>query len=272
MFQWYRDALRCYVYLSGVEKGISTGEELRNSRWFTRGWTLQELLAPLELVFFARDWTVVGHLTKATQATTDRTICRSDLLATPQSNVDLSDIISNITKIPVDFLIRRKTIAQACVAQRMYWASNRETTRAEDRAYSLMGLFDISMPIIYGEGLPRAFSRLQREIIARSPDQSILAWYDAATSSHQLLATSPESFSNSGAVTQMPRSHSLALETSTNWSSFAMTNLGLRITLPLSKIQAMGGFATEIVLRQRYIVLWRTATVVSDACISILFF
>jgi hypothetical protein len=87
------------------------------------------------------------------------------------------------------------------------------TTRAEDRAYSLMGLFDINMPIIYGEGLEKAFARLQRGIISRSPDQSIFAWFESNASSHRFLAESPDCFRNSGKVKQMDRSRSLRIDT-----------------------------------------------------------
>jgi acyl carrier protein len=223
MFQWYKLAAKCYVYLSDVPSDEETREQMfEKSKWFTRGWTLQELLAPQELVFFAQDWTSIGY--KASIGANDQD---SD-----EGCVDLTKEISRITEIPIEYLMGQKAISQACLAQRMYWAARRETTRAEDRAYSLMGLFDINMPILYGEGLEKAFGRLQREIIHRSPDQSILAWYNTHASSHRMLADSPDCFRNSRAVTQMERSP-LGFDTWSNWSCFVMTNLGLQITLPL---------------------------------------
>jgi acyl carrier protein len=240
MSQWYKNASRCYVYLAKPEIHTDPMVRFTSNRWFSRGWTLQELLAPHALVFLARDWTVIGCLDKVFRKAAggfDRQV-HSPVVCLPQDEV--AEEISAATEIPVDFLVGRKVIGQACVAQRMYWASRRRTTRAEDRAYSLMGLFDINMPIIYGEGLEKAFGRLQREVIHRSPDQSIFAWYDRSATSHRLLATSPEQFRESGTVTQMSRSQSLTLETSTDWSAFAMSNLGLQITLPLSTSRVNG--------------------------------
>jgi acyl carrier protein len=238
MFQWYKMAARCYVYLSDVPNCAEIHQMFGKSRWFTRGWTLQELLAPRYLLFFAQDWEAIGYKASAVKGAANQTACDHDSEATTLPFLDLTNDISKITEIPIDFLVGRKAIGQACLAQRMYWAARRETTRSEDCAYSLMGLFDINMPILYGEGLEKAFSRLQREIIHRSPDQSIFAWYDPHASSHRLLADSPACFRNSGAVTQMGRSQSLALDTSSNWSCFVMTNLGLQITLPLSTTQS----------------------------------
>jgi hypothetical protein len=233
MFQWYKLAAKCYVYLSDVPSDEETREQMfEKSRWFTRGWTLQELLTPQELVFFAQDWTSIGY--KASIVANDQ---NSDEVC-----ADLTKEISRITEIPIEYLVGQKAIGQACLAQRMYWAARRDTTRAEDRAYSLMGLFDINMPILYGEGLEKAFSRLQQEIIHRSPDQSIFAWYNTHASSHRMLADSPDCFRNSGAVTRMGRSESLAFDTSSNWSGFVMTNLGLQITLPLVTTQSKWQF------------------------------
>ncbi|KAH8909336.1 HET-domain-containing protein, partial [Coniochaeta sp. PMI_546] len=162
MFQWYGKAKRCYVYLADVNSGAHALQELKKSRWFTRGWTLQELIAPANIVFFARDWTA---------------ICQTQRYQELRSVHDnLTVRISRITGIPREILTGKKSISQTCVAQRMYWASRRLTTRPEDRAYSLMGLFNISMPILYGEGLEKAFDRLQRVIMSKTPDQSIFAW------------------------------------------------------------------------------------------------
>jgi len=202
---------------------------LKKSQWFTRGWTLQELLAPQKIVFYAQDWLAIGYKASNREAEAQ--------LGFSSSYINLADELSTITNIPTDFLAGKRALWQACVAQRMFWASCRKTTRAEDRAYSLMGLFDISMPILYGEGLDKAFTRLQREIINTIPDQSILAWYRSDAISYRLLAESPDCFQNSGAVTQLDRRGSLSLEVATNWSSFSMTNLGLRITLPMTKME-----------------------------------
>jgi len=126
MYLWYKDSGVCYAYLSDVPsidlqavQEIRGSVPFRQSRWFTRGWTLQELLAPDELVFYAQDWTKIG----------------------PRSS--LESLIKEITRIPLP------EWRGACVAQIMSWASGRETTRSEDAAYCLMGLFGVNMPLLY---------------------------------------------------------------------------------------------------------------------------
>ena len=154
MYQWYALADICYAFLADVPAGDdhrARGSHFRRSRWFTRGWTLQELVAPLGVVFFAKDWTGIG------------------------SKVILGDLIAEITKIDYNALLRVEPLETFSVAQRFSWASGRETTRVEDQAYSLLGMFDINMPTLYGEG-ERAFRRLQEEIMRRTPDQSLFAW------------------------------------------------------------------------------------------------
>ena len=156
MYLWYGQANACYAYLADVpsaEDPRATDSSFRKSRWFTRGWTLQELIAPRSLTFLSAEWEVIG------------------------SKFALDDLIEEITGIPDAALLHRKTLDNFSVAQRLSWASARETTRIEDRAYSLLGIFDISMPTLYGEG-ERAFRRLQEEILLRVPDQSLFAWKD----------------------------------------------------------------------------------------------
>jgi len=154
MFRWYAEAGMCYAYLTDVSPGNDHRDGLSSffaSRWFRRGWTLQELLAPEEVRFFDSDWGLIG------------------------TKEDYSHEIELITGIPRHFLLGWDDFRQASVAQRMSWAACRETTRIEDMAYCLLGIFDITMPMIYGEG-DRAFRRLQQEIIRACPDHSILAW------------------------------------------------------------------------------------------------
>ncbi|KAF8857863.1 HET-domain-containing protein, partial [Acephala macrosclerotiorum] len=153
MFQWYRDAGICYAYLSDVDSSGDPSKKASSfaqSRWFTRGWTLQELLAPAELVFLASDWVEIG---------TKRSLC---------------DAVSDITRISKKVLEECRW-SEYSVAQKMSWAAGRNTTRLEDEAYCLMGLFDVNMPLLYGEGR-KAFSRLQQEILKQSDDPSIFAW------------------------------------------------------------------------------------------------
>ncbi|OJT06823.1 Vegetative incompatibility protein HET-E-1 [Trametes pubescens] len=154
MYRWYEAAVVCYAYLSDVRSApgpIAQTSEFFFSLWHTRGWTLQELLAPDIVVFLSASWAYLG--TKAS------------LASVLQLRLDIHPLI--LTKvIPV---------REICVAQVMSWAASRVTTREEDRAYCLMGLFGAHMPTLYGEG-SRAFVRLQEAIWERKPDASIFAW------------------------------------------------------------------------------------------------
>ncbi|KAF2832835.1 HET-domain-containing protein [Ophiobolus disseminans] len=147
MFRWYHEAVKCYAYLSDVSTIGSTGGSVtfQESRWFTRGWTLQELLAPKSVEFFSTE---------------------GDLLGSKSSRVKA---IARITGISTEALLGR-AMSQFSVEERMAWASRRETTREEDIAYSLFGMFDIHMPLIYGEGKEKALRRLRKEIRELSGD------------------------------------------------------------------------------------------------------
>jgi hypothetical protein len=148
MWRWYHEAAVCFAYLSDVNRPRErvlavVAPELRASRWFTRGWTLQELIAPKEMSFFARDWTYLGQKSKATP---------------------FRSLLTEITGIDEFVLAGLTRLDEISVAQRMKWASGRNTVRIEDSAYCLMGIFSVTMPILYGEG-HRAFIRLQEEIL-----------------------------------------------------------------------------------------------------------
>jgi hypothetical protein len=149
MFRWYQNATRCYVYLPDVsvcnpQDGDSEWSprwkpEFRRSKWFTRGWTLQELIAPASVEFFSKEEQILGN--KQT----------------------LEQTLHEITGINVQAL-RKRPLSQFSVKDRMSWAEKRQTKREEDEAYCLLGIFDIHMPLIYGEGRIKALSRLQKEI------------------------------------------------------------------------------------------------------------
>ncbi|XRM47648.1 hypothetical protein ABZX51_010617 [Aspergillus tubingensis] len=167
MYLWYQKAELCYAILADVQ----SEDEIYKSRWLTRGWTLQELIAPSRVMFLNESWEVLG----------DRATLR--------------DRLSEYTGIPAGILSGEEDLETSSVAQRMSWAAKRQTRRVEDRAYSLMGIFNVNMPLIYGEG-ENAFIRLQEEIMRISDDQSLFAW---ASSDDRggLLATSPAAFAHS---------------------------------------------------------------------------
>jgi hypothetical protein len=145
MFRWYRNTARCYLYLTDVLTNHRTDVSpepwetpFRNSRWFTRGWTLQELIAPPSVEFFCPNGRRIGD------------------------KKSLEGHIKNITGIPVSAL-RGSLLSEFSFEERVLWTDNRETEREEDLVYSLLGIFDISMPVIYGEGRENVFRRLNRE-------------------------------------------------------------------------------------------------------------
>ncbi|KAK4446701.1 ankyrin repeat-containing domain protein [Podospora aff. communis PSN243] len=162
MFLWYQEATVCYAYLDDVpprsaevlspppDPGLF-GWKFQKSKWFTRGWTLQELLAPSMVIFLNEAWEEIG------------------------TKESLSEVISQITNIPEAVLLGIESIDEVCIATKMTWAAYRETTRTEDIAYCLMGIFNINMPVMYGER-ERAFLRLQEEILKVTDDHSIFAW------------------------------------------------------------------------------------------------
>ena len=154
MFRWYASAEVCFAYLADVPRDCklrAPESPFRHAKWHTRGWTLQELLAPLTVYFLSKDWRVIA------------------------TKLEHADLITAITGIPEKALTRQRHITSFSAAERMSWASRRNTTRIEDRAYCLMGIFDVNLPTIYGEG-DRAFQRLQHEIMKNSFDTSLFAW------------------------------------------------------------------------------------------------
>lgn len=200
MYQWYQNSQTCFVYLRDLPpKDIAHKKErnnaFRKSEWFRRGWTLQELLAPSRVIFCDREWKVYG------------------------GKVRLSQEIAEITGIAEPFLKGTHALHQASVAMRMSWASDRQTTKPEDKAYCLLGLFDVHMPLLYGEK-HKAFMRLQEELLKRSDDESIFAW-TADCPQWGMLAPSPEAFRDSSNVVDF-RLHP------EQRMPYEMTNKGLR--------------------------------------------
>lgn len=175
MFNWYHHSQVCYTYLSDVP-----GKDFTESEWFTRGWTLQELIAPQQVHFFDSQWEKIGDRLSLLESIVKVTGIDRRVLGGRQHHrycEGSENRLYGLTcRCGMDTSYRafRLLLSSFSVATRMSWASRRVTKRVEDQAYALLGLFNVNMPLLYGEGT-KAFRRLQEEIIRTSNDQSILA-------------------------------------------------------------------------------------------------
>lgn len=168
MFRYYERAAVCYAYLADVsatrdERGILI--DLPQSDWFNRGWTLQELIAPSDLRFYSKNWEMLG------------------------TRSELCNVLHEITNIDVMVLQQKKDLSLISVSRRMSWASRRKTSRVEDIAYCLLGIFQVNMALIYGEG-SKAFFRLQEEIMKTTYDHTLFLWGDFVEPPTDRLITS----------------------------------------------------------------------------------
>jgi hypothetical protein len=160
MFRYYRGAVKCYAYLTDVFCAVNASSSawegpFRKSRWFTRGWTLQELLAPAVVEFYSAQDQRLGD---------KESFC---------------SLLHDATRIPVE-ASRGQALDTFSIEERMEWAAGRQTTEVEDGAYCLLGLFNIFMPLIYGEGKESAMTRLWREL-DRCPAAGMAACADCST-------------------------------------------------------------------------------------------
>lgn len=182
MYRWYERAALCVVYLDDVtatEDRSKLRNRLSRSLWFTRGWTLQELIAPRNVLFLDRNWRSIG--TRAL----------------------LAETIEKVTSIPADCLGNSSIVHRLPIAERMKWLSGRQTTREEDLAYCMLGILDVNIPLLYGQG-KRAFMRLQKEYLQTNNDESIFIWttfdgleaeLDGGNSTSTIFAPAPACFS-----------------------------------------------------------------------------
>lgn len=202
MFRWYKESAVCFAFLSDVRSRARTRCLFGNSRWFTRGWTLQELIAPREVLFYDKHWNFTG------------------------SRSSLSIKIQDITGIPIKEL-ETKLLHRFAPAVRLGWARKRNTSRKEDIAYCLMDIFGITMPLLYGEG-GKAFVRLQQEIIKEHRGQSLLAGgYNESPLIRSTFAPSPSYFGNLD-MTDYPG------------EAFHLNNRGLEISLRIFQLPNIG--------------------------------
>jgi hypothetical protein len=212
MFNWYQHCEVCFAYLCDVtlsSNSIEFQDQFHRSRWFTRSWCLQELIAPRNVYFFNIHWERIG------------------------SKSSLSHLIGRVTGIDKNDLLLPQ-LPSISVARKMKWASRRQCTRIEDIAYSLLGIFDVNMPLLYGEG-EKAFIRLQEEILRQTDDHSIFAWglSDYSRDGNTIfryvgfLARHPSAFRYAGDVDRNFR---------TTGAPCSVTSRGIRISLPIARI------------------------------------
>ncbi|KAI0910753.1 heterokaryon incompatibility protein-domain-containing protein [Ustulina deusta] len=207
MFRWYQESDVCVVFLSDLnpsqEPDVDFPRQFPKSRWLTRGFTLQELIAPPIVSFYDRSWNYRG------------------------TKLGWRSLISETTKIDPSVLEDPQGLFLVPVGRRMSWAAKRNTTRVEDLAYCLLGIFDVNMPLLYGEG-PKAFTRLQEEIAKQTCDLSLFAWrQDGLDPPYRgILAQSPAEFAHCGALKHKVRDAYLTNE-------YTFTNKGLRIETAL---------------------------------------
>ena len=220
MFRWYQNAEICYAYISDA-KGDEP-ESFQHSRWFTRGWTLQELLAPRQVKFFDTDWKMIGD---RDQVTGEIAAATGINFIDPFCGQSWTDGWTGI-----------------CIAKKMSWVAKRETSRPEDIAYCLLGLFDINMPLLYGEGAMKAFRRLQLAILNTTDDESIFAWgplKDTADTKdadhHPTEAKETPAGRLTGLLAPSPKHFAAMIQNEYHERSerapWMMTNKGLQLTL-----------------------------------------
>ncbi|KAH7146502.1 heterokaryon incompatibility protein-domain-containing protein, partial [Dactylonectria macrodidyma] len=213
MFRWYKNAIYCLAFLSDFSSGhdlIGASAAARKCRWFSRGWTLQELIAPAVVRFYNADWNFLG------------------------TKYGSAKEIETITGIDQGVLKSHTHLAAISLAKRMSWAATRRTTRIEDMAYCLLGVFDVTMPMLYGEG-PRAFARLQEEILRKTTDLSLFAWRASEDSEYcSVLAKSPAEFFGCGTI-------DLNYDQFSFRDEISITNKGVKIHTPLQSIVSEDG-------------------------------
>lgn len=214
MFAWYESAKVCIVYLEDVAGQCVLDErapgfqalwrEIGQNRWFTRSWTLQELIAPHQVDFYNSTWDFIAE------------------------KISKADWIVQITGIDGSLLCKESSPSECSISERMSWAAGRTATRTEDIAYSLMGIFDVNIALLYGEG-SKAFRRLQEEIIRRTDDPSFLVWgyRIKEDTSCRLLANSPEDFQKISSGTIRPSSRG---------GTFVITNIGLSMEIDVVRL------------------------------------
>lgn len=223
---WYSEAGVCIVHLGNS----TTLEDFMEEPWFTRGWTLEELLLPRKIRFYGKNWSpicpVAAEGRREERATKDS---RDEQRVNDKENESVVTAIAKVTSIP-EADIRNFVPSCTRVSEKMRWAAQRTTSRIEDMAYSLLGLFDVSMPIAYGDGA-RAFYKLMSTIAEQCTEPDFFAWAGKPSRWSLALPSSPQCYglkvTQSGHVTAATPLSALGDPT------YELTKLGLRTRLVL---------------------------------------
>ncbi|KAI1262634.1 hypothetical protein F5Y18DRAFT_148234 [Xylariaceae sp. FL1019] len=229
MFDWYEKSDVCYTYISDQSITESLLSLFQDCRWRGRGWTLQELLAPSNVVFYDSRWKFLG------------------------TKRGLAPVLSDITGINVEFIAMTLPWSNACIAEKMSWAARRTTTRPEDEAYCLLGIFGINMPLLYGEGRFNAFQRLQIEILGKSHYDSTIFGFNIRPEAVHWFPVHPKDilperqlFSPSLAnnVNYFNNAHDIETQPSSEWANIPevvpIVQPGrLRVTVPIIKLNVL---------------------------------
>lgn len=216
MFRWYRNSHICITYLQGTN-GTSN---LAKDEWFERGWTLLELLAPLRMKFYGKSWAPLRSL-RVSENDKDDSILQEISLITHIPEADLKSFQPQTNR----------------VQEKMVWASNRRTTRVEDIAYSLIGIFDVSLMVAYGEG-KRAFYRLMEAILQRYDQWEVFCWKGTCSSYNAALPADPSCYAppcNMGEVDAEEQMNNKRYTIGDRL--FALTNHGLKIKVLLIRVE-----------------------------------
>ncbi|KAG8823151.1 hypothetical protein FRC17_009392 [Serendipita sp. 399] len=218
MYAWYRDSHICIVHLSETSRHSDLGRD----PWFTRGWTLQELLAPRRVAFYSKDWEQI------TRSDCTKRAVKGANQVEEESEKFMWSEVARITGIEIEDLHNFKP-GLYDIRKRMTWASSRKTTRIEDMAYCLVGIFDVDLSVAYGEK-EKAFYRLQVEILQNCDDMSLFDWQGQASIHSSMLAVSPACFARH-----------LGLHTDNSLrvsgdSICAQTNVGIRMPLVVHQL------------------------------------
>jgi hypothetical protein len=251
MYAYYQNSANCYVYLDiEIPSGNMSAECLQQTRWISRGWqvlvlftfrldsvltrnlrTLQELIAPHHVEFYDKKWNCQGTRAQCAEVLADVT------------NIDVSLLKPSLGSWG------RRGLDQHSIADRMSWVRDRQTTRPEDIAYCLFGIFDVHLPPLYGEGAKKAFRRLQEEIMKTSTDLSLLAWCERpfphlSAQSQCTLAESPTWFKGVKRI---------SFRGFDEEEPFKMTNKGLHAKIPLIINEEKDATCTAVLQNCRYL-------------------